>query len=56
MLNAFVFTLMIIALAYMLVTFFDSGNVISAIGTIFSLGFLSSLAFLSPNIYLMRIS
>jgi ABC-2 type transport system permease protein len=39
MLNAFVFTLMIIALAYMLVTFFDSGNVISAIGTIFSLGF-----------------
>lgn len=39
MLNAFVFCLPIIALAYLIVTLFDSRNVINAFGTVFSLGF-----------------
>ena len=38
-LNAFVFSLPIIALAYLIVTLFDSRNVINALGTVFSLGF-----------------
>jgi ABC-2 type transport system permease protein len=39
MFNSFMFTLCTIALAYMLVTLFDSPAVLSALGTIFSLGF-----------------
>jgi ABC-2 type transport system permease protein len=39
MLNALIFTIPMIALAYLIVTIFDSRNVIGAFGTIFSLGF-----------------
>lgn len=39
MVNAFIFTLPTIALSYLIVTLFDTRTVISAFGTVFSLGF-----------------
>jgi ABC-2 type transport system permease protein len=52
MLNSFIFMISVITLSYLLVTLFDSKNVINGIGNIFSLGFSFITGVFIPQIFL----